>query len=109
MRHRLIRQRSTGKLLQFVHTIAADEFEVSADSHLRDAARGWGLVVTDLEAVEGEGDPPALPADALPCRPQPVSPADSAIARLREWATDASNPPVTRAVVLDILRVLRRL
>lgn len=107
MKHRRIRQKSTGQFLAFCVGTAGETFSTPADVHIRNAADGWGISVADLESVEVPGTMPDI-AGGIPPLPEPLTPADVLRARVRAMLTSGTDSDsVTRGELRDVLRLLR--
>jgi hypothetical protein len=65
IRYRLIRQISTNRLLEVVHTTENEAFDVSRDSQIASASLAWGIDPIDLVVEEDSGPVPKFPDDVL--------------------------------------------
>lgn len=104
MRYRQFRHRQTGEYFAGTLTVSPGRvepgvFSVPAATHCQNVADLHGVHVEDVECVEGEGAPPALPAHARAVPPPPPTPREAALARIRAL-------PRTRAVIVADLHDL---
>ena len=113
MRHRVFRQRSSGRMFESVVTVSAGRiepavFSVSAETHAQNIADAYGIAVDDVEVIEGEGEAPPPPGPVLTPLVLAPTPAEQAVRRLRAWVRNPADPGPTRQVVLDVLFLLKR-
>ena len=88
MRHRVFRQRSTGRYFEPVMTVSAGRvepavFSVPAATHAQNIADAFGLPVEDIEVIEGEGEPPDRGPNPIAAPPPPPDLKDEARRRLK--------------------------
>ena len=88
MRHRVFRQRSTGRDFEAVLTVSAGRhegavFSVPAATHAQNFADAFGIPVEDIEVIEGEGAPPDRGPNPIAAPPRPPDPKDEAKTRLK--------------------------